>query len=146
MRRKNCVLLPAAGRRTQFFLLIFTKPGRSLLAEPCRFLTLSLALILTYSVSDPIDRPDADPPLLVSLSLSLSVPLSPLLMSIVLLGELRPQLFVSKPPRRLPLSLFPRDDATASKGERRKNVRKQTATAAICALRPAAHDNLLCPT
>ena len=25
----------AAGRRTQFFLLIFTKPGRSLLAEPC---------------------------------------------------------------------------------------------------------------
>ena len=35
MRRKNCVLLPAAGRRTQFFLLIFTKPGWSLLAEPC---------------------------------------------------------------------------------------------------------------
>ena len=24
-----------AGRRTQYFLLIFTKPGRSLLAEPC---------------------------------------------------------------------------------------------------------------
>ena len=36
MRRTNCVLLPAAGRRTQFVLLIFTKPGRSLLAEPCR--------------------------------------------------------------------------------------------------------------
>ena len=35
MRRKNRVLLPAAGRRTQFFLLIFTKPGRSLFAEPC---------------------------------------------------------------------------------------------------------------
>ena len=35
MRRKICVLLPAAGRRTQFFLLTFTKPGRSLLAEPC---------------------------------------------------------------------------------------------------------------
>ena len=39
MRRKNCVLLPAADRRTQFFLLIFTKPGRSLLAEPCTRLT-----------------------------------------------------------------------------------------------------------
>ena len=36
MRRKYCVLLPAAGRRTQFFLLIFTEPGRSLFAEPCR--------------------------------------------------------------------------------------------------------------
>ena len=35
MRRNNCVLLPAAGRRTQYFLLIFTKPGRSLFAEPC---------------------------------------------------------------------------------------------------------------
>ena len=35
MRRKYCVLLPAAGRRTQYFLLIFTKPGRSLFAEPC---------------------------------------------------------------------------------------------------------------
>ena len=34
-RWKNCVLLPAAGSRTQFFLLLFTKPGRSLLAEPC---------------------------------------------------------------------------------------------------------------
>ena len=35
MRRKNCVLLPAAGKRTQYFHLMFTKPGRSLLAEPC---------------------------------------------------------------------------------------------------------------
>ena len=35
MRRKYCVLLPAAGRRMQFFLLIFSKPGRSLFAEPC---------------------------------------------------------------------------------------------------------------
>ena len=34
-RRKNCIPLPAAGRRTQFFQLLFTKPGRSLLAEPC---------------------------------------------------------------------------------------------------------------
>ena len=36
MRRENCVFLPAAGRKTQFLLLIFTKPGRSLLAEPCK--------------------------------------------------------------------------------------------------------------
>ena len=36
MRRKNCVLLPAAGKRMQYFHLMFTKPGRSLLAEPCR--------------------------------------------------------------------------------------------------------------
>ena len=35
IRRENCVLLPAAGWRTQFFHLIFTNPGRSLLAEPC---------------------------------------------------------------------------------------------------------------
>ena len=34
-RRKYSILLPAAGSRTQFFHLLFTKPGRSLLAEPC---------------------------------------------------------------------------------------------------------------
>ena len=36
MRKKNCVLLPAAGMGTQFFHIIFTKPGRSLLVVPCR--------------------------------------------------------------------------------------------------------------
>ena len=35
MRRENCIFLTAAGRRTQFFLLIFNKPGRSLLVVPC---------------------------------------------------------------------------------------------------------------
>ena len=35
MRRKNCVLLPAAGRRTQLFHLIFTQPGAYLLEHPC---------------------------------------------------------------------------------------------------------------
>ena len=35
MRWKSCVLLPAAGRRTQFFHLIFTKPGKHTLAHPC---------------------------------------------------------------------------------------------------------------
>ena len=35
MRRKCCVLLPAAGKRTQYFHLMFFKPGRSLLAESC---------------------------------------------------------------------------------------------------------------
>ena len=35
MRSKNCVLLPAAGRRTQLFHLIFTEPGAHLLVHPC---------------------------------------------------------------------------------------------------------------
>ena len=35
MRCRICVLLPAAGRRTQFFHLIFTKPGKHTLAHPC---------------------------------------------------------------------------------------------------------------
>ena len=34
-RRKHCVPLPAAGWRTQFFHLLFTKPGRSLFVVPC---------------------------------------------------------------------------------------------------------------
>ena len=33
---KNCVLLPAAGRRTQLFLLTFTEPEARSLAKPCR--------------------------------------------------------------------------------------------------------------
>ena len=33
-RRKNCVLLPAAGKSTQFFLLLFTEPGVYLLGHP----------------------------------------------------------------------------------------------------------------
>ena len=36
MRRKSCVLQPAAGRRTQFFHLIFTEPGNRTLAHPCK--------------------------------------------------------------------------------------------------------------
>ena len=35
MRLKNCVLLPAAGRKTQFFLLIFTEPGAQHKVHPC---------------------------------------------------------------------------------------------------------------
>ena len=34
-RWKNYILLPAAGSKTQFLLLLFTKPGRSLLVVPC---------------------------------------------------------------------------------------------------------------
>ena len=33
---KKSVLLPAAGKRTQFFFLTFTEPGRSLLVVPCK--------------------------------------------------------------------------------------------------------------
>ena len=36
IRWKIYVLLPAAGSRTQFFLLIFTEPGKHTLAHPCR--------------------------------------------------------------------------------------------------------------
>ena len=35
MRRKSCVLLPAAGRKTQLFHLISTEPGVHLLVHPC---------------------------------------------------------------------------------------------------------------
>ena len=36
MKRKNCVLLPAAGRRAKLFHLIFTEPGVHLLVHPCK--------------------------------------------------------------------------------------------------------------
>ena len=36
MRIKSCVLLPAAGRKTQLFILIFSEPGVRGLAYPCR--------------------------------------------------------------------------------------------------------------
>ena len=36
MRWKSCVLLPAAGSRTQFFLLTFTETGVHLLGHPCK--------------------------------------------------------------------------------------------------------------
>ena len=35
MKRKHCVLLPAAGRRKQLSHLIFTEPGVHLLGHPC---------------------------------------------------------------------------------------------------------------
>ena len=35
MRMKSCVLLPAAGRKTQLFILIFSEPGVRGLADPC---------------------------------------------------------------------------------------------------------------
>ena len=38
LRWKSCVLSPAAGRRTQLFLLTFTEPGVPLLAIPLRFI------------------------------------------------------------------------------------------------------------
>ena len=36
MKRKNCVLLPAAARRAQLFHLLFTEPGVHLLVHPCK--------------------------------------------------------------------------------------------------------------
>ena len=39
---KSCVLLPAAGKRTQLFHLIFTEPGTHTLAHPCTCPSLSL--------------------------------------------------------------------------------------------------------
>ena len=35
IRRKNCVFLPAAGRRTQFFYLIFTEPRAHHKVQTC---------------------------------------------------------------------------------------------------------------
>lgn len=35
---KSCVRLPAAGRKTQIFIFIFTKPGSRKLAYPCKYL------------------------------------------------------------------------------------------------------------
>ena len=35
MRRKNCVLMPAAGRRTQFFRVMFTEPRAHHKVHPC---------------------------------------------------------------------------------------------------------------
>ena len=40
MRRKNCVFLPSAGRRTQFFLLIFMEPRAHHKVHPCKQATL----------------------------------------------------------------------------------------------------------
>ena len=42
MRRKNCVLVPAAGRKTQLFNLIFTEHGKRTLAHPCMTVHWSL--------------------------------------------------------------------------------------------------------
>ena len=39
-RIKSCVLLPAAGRRTQLFHLIYTEPGPCGLADPCSCISL----------------------------------------------------------------------------------------------------------
>ena len=39
---KSCVLLPAAGRRSQLFHLIFTEPGKHTLAHPCILTVYSL--------------------------------------------------------------------------------------------------------
>ena len=35
MRRKSCALLPATGRTTQLFILLFTESGNHTLAHPC---------------------------------------------------------------------------------------------------------------
>ena len=34
---KNCVFLPAAGRRTQFFIIMFSELGVCGFADPCNF-------------------------------------------------------------------------------------------------------------
>ena len=36
MRWTSCVILPAAGWRTQLFILLFSQPGTRGLADPCR--------------------------------------------------------------------------------------------------------------
>ena len=52
MRRKNCILLPAAGRRTQLFHPIFTEPGVHLLGHPCTlYLASEKSLYLVGEVS-----------------------------------------------------------------------------------------------
>ena len=40
MRRKNCVFLPATGRRTQYFLLIFTEPRAHNKVHPVKSLKI----------------------------------------------------------------------------------------------------------
>ena len=50
MRRENCVLLPAAARRTQFFHILITKPGRSPLSGVLYILHLWTALKLTWAI------------------------------------------------------------------------------------------------
>ena len=44
MRRKSCILLPAAGRRTQLFHLIFSEPGVHLLVHPCMCIVLCISI------------------------------------------------------------------------------------------------------
>ena len=56
-RIKSCVFLPAAGRRTQLFQLIFTEPGVCIFADPCSWrkscssLYLSLEIFLRFAYS-----------------------------------------------------------------------------------------------
>ena len=45
IRIKSCVLLPAAGRRTQLFAFIFSEPRVRGLADPCSYLISSLHLM-----------------------------------------------------------------------------------------------------
>ena len=48
-RRKNCVLLPAAGRRTQIFILLFLEPGVCGFADPCTYIFKIEIVNVTYS-------------------------------------------------------------------------------------------------
>ena len=48
-RKKNCVLLPAAGRRTQLFHLIFSEPGVCGFADLCKF-QLNKLMVLSSSL------------------------------------------------------------------------------------------------
>ena len=50
MKRKNCVLLTAAGRKTQPFHLKFTEPGVHLLGHPCITMTAFGSTTLPISV------------------------------------------------------------------------------------------------
>ena len=52
MRWKSCVLLPAAGRRTQLFHLIFTDPGDHLLVHTCRARCLGLQTLSKTAMTE----------------------------------------------------------------------------------------------
>ena len=49
VRRKICVLLPAAGRKTQLFHLIFREPGVHLLGRPCTSRECKSSVMRRYS-------------------------------------------------------------------------------------------------
>ena len=51
MKRKNYVLLPAAGRRAQLFTLIILEPGPHGLTDPCRLISCTSFILRSLEVS-----------------------------------------------------------------------------------------------